>query len=406
MPEGTSAAPQVVRQLLDAAQDSTYQAAAPASLAGAPKQESSKTNAPVSTGAHDTAGRTRPEEAPADVTSGQRLLGTTPDPVRLAAEPGEAAPPPGRGPSAPADPTLPSGDSGKSAAESQAVFSGPGDEQVWLPRELRLDTDIPSNVADAAEPTNGAKPEDGRPLLLQAGAPRTNAEVQLDPGPDRSGQTQAPASRLPNAESQLDLGPDPPRVEHAQTPHDGGLDRSEQGAKLVPLPDAGAPDVRAADAVPGSNAHLSPEPVIGTKVINQIVGAAKVHLFEGGGEMAMRLEPPHLGMVRMSVAVSQGTVTATLQTSTESTRQVLQADLSVLKQALSDAGINVDSIKVSLQSGANQGWSPHTGAHDEPAQGNAHAGAQQTLGLSGREVGLEPVSAARPFASGRIDYLA
>jgi hypothetical protein len=81
--------------------------------------------------------------------------------------------------------------------------------------------------------------------------------------------------------------------------------------------------------------------------------------------------------------------------------------LSALKQALADAGVNVDSINVSVGGNPNQGsWNPYSEGHDLPSGGPSGRGAWQMNVPSGLEVGPELVSAASSSASGRFDYLA
>ena len=210
----------------------------------------------------------------------------------------------------------------------------------------------------------------------------------------------------PIAEIETDLAAVSQPPSRIQPPREAPQDRVEQGTTWVPVPDQPLPGFRAVEAVAGSNAHLPPDHVISAKVINQIVRAAKVHLFEGGGELFLRLDPPHLGVVHMSVTSAQGTVTASLQTSTESAKLAIESDLSALRQALADAGINVDSISVTVGGSSNQTWSLHAGADDWSAEGQSRGGGWHARAHFGAEAAAEPVTAARAFASGRLDYLA
>ena len=169
-------------------------------------------------------------------------------------------------------------------------------------------------------------------------------------------------------------------------------------------------DIRASDLRSVSNAERSqgynaPERVVEQKLIHEIVRAAKVQLTEGGASMTMRLDPPHLGLLHMSVSAQQGTVTANLQTSTEAARNALQADLSLLKQALSDAGITVDSINVSLGAGADYEQMLHSGSHGDPANPGTHGAPRFVEGLLSSE--SEPaISDAHLQQIGGFDYLA
>jgi flagellar hook-length control protein FliK len=155
-----------------------------------------------------------------------------------------------------------------------------------------------------------------------------------------------------------------------------------------------------------SQGFHAPERVTEQKVISQVVQSAKLQLVDGGAHMAIRLDPPHLGVLNMSVTAQQGSVVANIQTSTEAARHVLQSDLSSLKQALADAGITVDSINVSLSNTPDQPGTPNGGQH---AQGNSHGkhvGSQFVQELLGAEPEPTVLMSRAQQAVGMIDYLA
>ena len=185
--------------------------------------------------------------------------------------------------------------------------------------------------------------------------------------------------------------------------------RPHNDSAWMPLSDTRLPGIEAMRAVeqrPAFAAAGPPEEVIGSKLIHQIVRGAKVHLFEGGADMTLRLEPPHLGVLHMSVSAQEGTVTASLQTSTETARRVLEANLFSLKQSLAEAGINVDSINVSVGGSPDQGWMLDSGAHGGRSHAGTHGNPHFSRGLAYREVAYVPSDAYRQVFGGRIDYLA
>jgi len=182
--------------------------------------------------------------------------------------------------------------------------------------------------------------------------------------------------------------------------------RPEQDVVWMQMPDVRLPGANAVDAVAQSNGHLPPDDVIGSKLIHQIVQGAKVHLFEGGGSMTLRLEPPHLGMLHMSVTAQQGIVVASIQTSTEAARQVLAADLPSLAQALVDAGVKVDSINVSVGGSADQGWTPQSDAHGGRPDAGSHGDSRFVREVLGPAFDSGLVESRRLEITGRLDYLA
>lgn len=163
---------------------------------------------------------------------------------------------------------------------------------------------------------------------------------------------------------------------------------------------------RSVEGAQNSQGFHAPERVIEQKVIRQIVQSARIQMVDGGANMTLRLDPPHLGTLNMSVSTQDGSVVAHIQTSTESARHVLQADLPTLKQALSDAGIVVDSINVSLNSTLGQSSTPHGGHHAHRRNHGGHVGPH--FGQESLSAGSEPsVSESRTvYGAGLFDYLA
>jgi len=278
--------------------------------------------------------------------------------------------------------------------------------------------------ASSASPTPSVRPQDAARAAdgtLQPAPQQAANRVQ----PEAERHEAVPRQLLPDGEaSPVDpvpsvrpdggrLGGDLPegwaagfeRVQQPETRREAPDASPDRGLQFIPLPEAGLPGARAAEAAAGSNGRLPPEGVLAAKVINQIVRAAKVHLFEGGGNVALRLEPPHLGTVHMTVTAANGAVTAAIQTSTESAKQVLESDLAGLKQALGDAGVKVDSINVSVGGSSDQSWNPHAGANGWPAEGRGR-GAWHAPSYPGPELAPEPTNPVRLLASSRFDYLA
>jgi len=147
------------------------------------------------------------------------------------------------------------------------------------------------------------------------------------------------------------------------------------------------------------------DPALAPRMIDQIVRAAKVNITEKGGEMTLRLDPPHLGTVQMNVILNHGVVTATLQATTESARAILQSGLADLKTALAGSGLNIDSLNVSVGGNASQSWQSQGGAYDGQGYGreqyNAPLFAEINAGAN-----TEPIQVNRQVSAGRLDYFA
>ena len=270
-------------------------------------------------------------------------------------------------------------------------------------------TDAPTTSGDEAPVGTSFVPEsggmDGKP------APRSTVQDPVVPPVVSQGRPvsdNAPAARPEMQTAEILREADIRPIERADNAREDPLPhRGDSRPSWIPLPEdfSRLPGANAVAAVEQSNAHLPPDPVIGSKLIHQIVRAAKVHLFEGGADMTLRLEPPHLGIVRMSVSAQDGMVTASLQTSTETAKRVLEADLTSLRQALADAGVNVDSISVSVTAGFDQSWDMHGALHQGRPGAGMHGNHRFTLTAHDGDWHSVPTDARRQ-SEGRFDYLA
>lgn len=150
------------------------------------------------------------------------------------------------------------------------------------------------------------------------------------------------------------------------------------------------------------------EPTLRSSVIHQIVKTAKVSLFDTHADMTLRLDPPHLGVIHMKVIAEQGVVTASLKTSTETSRQILEANMPLLRQSLADAGIHVDAISVSVGDALDFDWNTHTGANyrGNSAYSSHPHGVSSSAPLTEIADVMLPEEGGTSGWSGRFDYLA
>jgi len=319
----------------------------------------------------------------------------------------------------------------KVAIQTEALDEAVG--HIQASPEKIADTKLAANVA--AEPASGEakagqnmetspnplgeilagrKPETNLGMASQAAASASDEAIEFIPvGPPDKLIDSDKISRFTGQVYAVGLGSTEEAglspVEKAwqeQDVHNNG--KPESGAGWLLTPGIDPPGFKATEAVQGAQVHLPLEQTVSAKVINQIVKAAKVHITEGRSDITLRLDPPHLGTVQMNVSVVEGTVTATLQTSTEAARQVLQSDLVTLRQNLADAGINVDKIEVSVNSNPDhsQGWNLDSGNREWVSGGRANGGAWYGSGLREPEFITDTVVTARGMSSGRLDFLA
>ena len=88
--------------------------------------------------------------------------------------------------------------------------------------------------------------------------------------------------------------------------------------------------------------------------------------------MQMRLDPPELGDMQISVKMRDGVMTAAFETSTDEATRLVTHNLSQLKTALESAGISVEKLQVS-QSPRNESSS----SKEQQAGGDLSRNSQQ-----------------------------
>lgn len=69
-----------------------------------------------------------------------------------------------------------------------------------------------------------------------------------------------------------------------------------------------------------------------------------------GGQVTLKLHPPQLGVLNMSVRIEGQTMTARLQTETAGARDAILENLPVLRERLAEQGIEVESFQVEVAS--------------------------------------------------------
>jgi flagellar hook-length control protein FliK len=79
------------------------------------------------------------------------------------------------------------------------------------------------------------------------------------------------------------------------------------------------------------------------KIITGVTGK----LLPNGGTMQIRLDPPEMGALSVTIRIDRGVVEASFQTSNDQATQLLGHSLNQLKNALESAGVSVDKLNVS-----------------------------------------------------------
>lgn len=85
-------------------------------------------------------------------------------------------------------------------------------------------------------------------------------------------------------------------------------------------------------------------------IINQIGEYVKIHQSEGLSEMEISLNPESLGNIHLQVASKEGMITATITAQNETVRDALMVQAMVLKDELSEQGLKVEAVEVTVAS--------------------------------------------------------
>lgn len=83
-------------------------------------------------------------------------------------------------------------------------------------------------------------------------------------------------------------------------------------------------------------------------VIYQVVEKIKLTAKADTSSFELQLNPEHLGKINLQVAAKNGVVTAQIATETIEAKEILEAQLSTLKETLNNQGVKVEAVEVSV----------------------------------------------------------
>ncbi len=286
----------------------------------------------------------------------------------------------------------------------------------------------PAGTPDGPVPHAVAGPASGKPTT-KAGAAAAKPDAPEDqltdtPAPLLASAFLAPPPLVtatpppPEAPSSAPLGstidatgsaPTAPRPEPSRAAEAKPRDTVDQDPLAAPTPSPAHPDMPAdpaiqptpyaapAPATAGLHAsiHVAPAhpgapPPQG--VANQLGSAFVVLAREGEGEhhLTMTLQPPDLGLLRISIEQAKdGPSKVVITAANPSTLLILLRDQTALNQALDNAGIGGDGRAVTFHLAANEAFPvpavPSGDSADAPRSGMFHFSNQTESGPDGRE---------------------
>jgi flagellar hook-length control protein FliK len=100
----------------------------------------------------------------------------------------------------------------------------------------------------------------------------------------------------------------------------------------------------------GKEVHVKPQ-----EVINQVLEKAKLTITPEKSEMVLELKPESLGKISLKVATERGIVAASFIAENQQVKDIIEANMQLLKEALQKQGLAVQSFSVSVGNGNSQG---------------------------------------------------
>ena len=126
----------------------------------------------------------------------------------------------------------------------------------------------------------------------------------------------------------------------------------------------------------------------------RILTAVRGQLLPNGGDVAMRLDPPELGVLQIRMEVRDGTVTASFQAENAQAADLLTQGMTRLKQSLERAGIMVDRLSVQMTGPVERSGNDRS-AGDQASRDSSRDGGGQRGGFDGGAGGYGDDSARR-----------
>lgn len=145
---------------------------------------------------------------------------------------------------------------------------------------------------------------------------------------------------------------------------------------------------------------IAKTPAAAKEIISQVIEKAKVILTPDKSEMVMDLKPDSLGKISLKVVTENGIVMAKFVADSQQVRQVLEANMHLLKDSLEKQGMSVQGFSVSVRQDSNQSAGNRT--PPQSSKGQSLTGtAYRAAGIEGSLVDvLEATSRINPYKWG------
>jgi flagellar hook-length control protein FliK len=228
----------------------------------------------------------------------------------------------------------------------------------------------PIDPEDAAE---GADPDAAAPSAGTAAALFTDNASGPGEGettPDEGRKSPAPAGMVTDDAMSGDAAGAVPEFETpAQTADTPVRTAGDADTLLAAMsaPGDGRAEARTGAAPSAGPAlpALPPEVRFASANHENIVTSMRAELMPNGGSMRIRLDPPQLGALQVTVQIVDGMVTASFETSNDEATRLLGHSLNQLKTVLESHGVAVDKLQVQQAPREAQTSSSHDEGHRE-----------------------------------------
>lgn len=196
----------------------------------------------------------------------------------------------------------------------------------------------------APAPTSGQQPTKAQPTEAQAAPQPDQPPEALAIQAKKSDENVSPQPITDHPDEPAAAAPvddAPPPVSHADLAQAVAADlqpKAPAAAPAAPLAHPVAPEPPAPPVPPEIRFADTNHP--------QIVTGMRGQLLPDGGTMHIRLDPPELGALQVSVHMENGVMTASFQTSNDEATKLLSHSLAQLKHVLESQGVSVDKLHV------------------------------------------------------------
>lgn len=284
--------------------------------------------------------------------------------------------------------------------DAEAVAADDTDPQASLDPNLTATAQAAFETAPGNTAVEGEAPDLSAEASPAAGAVSTRTEAAFHRAAAHPRHVDALAAETPDAGDAQAIKPRATTEGAAPIELTDAWDFAQAAPPEAPAPEsspavphdvlpelqADVPSPAAANASPTTAPHATgPAPAAAPPAESRfaeqnhatIVKAIHGELLPEGGTLRIRLDPPELGSMQVTVHLRDGQMAASFETSNDQATSVLSHSLSQLKSALESQGVQVDKLHVQ-QAPREQAFNSHDGRGQEnPSQDGSARQEQQ-----------------------------